>query len=333
MPGPEDWAEGVRTTSFQLAVEYDLNAKPGKLSPSRRHPSPYSDKMVEVVDRFDDEGGLDNKTARNEDTTYTDPSSTRRWIKKPQTADTAVLIDRDDMKATRVDIKSPMAVRTGNKVRRYHDNQWLNGFFGNAYSDETGSTTVTFDSNNIIAHGSAGLTKAKLITLRQMMLLNDVDIEEEEPILLIDPLSESDLLGITEYANADYNESKPLVRGEIKPWLGFRFVRCNLTSTRAYPDAASAGGARFGADQPAGVRAVGPAPRRVDRVLRLDRRAARARSTRRRFTPRRARRSPASTRRSATSCGSSTRSADGGAGQSGLRRRSIRADQRKACPR
>jgi hypothetical protein len=239
MPGPEDWAEGVRTTSFQLAVEYDLNAKPGKLSPLVGTQAPYSDKMVEVVDRFDDEGGLDNKTARNEDTTYTDPSSTRRWIKKPQTADTAVLIDRDDMKATRVDIKSPMAVRTGNKVRRYHDNQWLNGFFGNAYSDETGSTTVTFDSNNIIAHGGVGLTKAKLITLRQMMLLNDVDIEEEEPILLIDPLSESDLLGITEYANADYNESKPLVRGEIKPWLGFRFVRCNLTSTRAYPDAAS----------------------------------------------------------------------------------------------
>lgn len=239
MAGTENWAEGTRTVSFQLAVEYDLNTTPGKLAPLVGSQASYQDKACEIVDRFDDEGGLDTKLSRNEDTNYTDPSSIRRWIKKPQSADTAVLIDRDDQKNTRVDIKSPMAVRTGNKVRRYHDNQWLNGFFGNAWTDETGSTSVPFDSNNIIAHGSAGLTKAKLITLRQMMLLNDVDMEAEMPILLIDPLSESDLLGITEYVNADYNEDKPLVRGEIKPWLGFRFVRCNLTSTRAYPDAAT----------------------------------------------------------------------------------------------
>ena len=233
----EDWAEGTRTVGFQLAVEYDLNQTPGKLSPLVGSSGTYSDKSEEITDRFDDEGGLEEKNNRNEDTNYEDATSVRRWVKKPKSADTATLIDRDDQKATRVDIKSPMAVRTGNKVRRYHDNQWLKGYFGNAWTGETGDTAVAFDSNNIVAHGSAGLTKAKLLEVREMMNLNDVDIEMEMPVLLLDPLSETDLLGITEYVNSDYQDGHPLVRGEIKPWLGFRFIRCNLTSTRAYPSA------------------------------------------------------------------------------------------------
>lgn len=236
---PEQWAEGTRTTSFQLAVEYDLNQKPGKLAPLVGSQATYQDKSVEIVDRFDDEGGLEEKQARNEPTNHSDPTSTRRWIKKPKSADTALLIDRDDMKATRVDIKSPQAVRTGNKVRRYHDGKWLDGYFGTAWTGETGDTAVPFDSSNIIPHGSSGFSKAKLLDLREMMLLNDVDIEEEMPIVFIDPLSESDLFGITEYVSADYTPGYALARGEIKPWLGFRFIRANLTSNRAYPGATS----------------------------------------------------------------------------------------------
>lgn len=230
---PESWPEGTRTTSFQLSVEYELNAQPGKLSPLVGGQDTFSDKSVEITDRFGDIY-LEDKTGRNEDTNHTDIDHSRRWIKKSKSADNAVLLDRDDVKATRVDIKSPIAVQAGKGVRRYHDDKWIEGYFGNAWVGETGDTQIPFKAANILPHGDTGFTKAKLLELREMMGLRDVDIEAEMPIILIDPESETELLQITEYVNSDYQNGHPLTTGEIKPWLGFRFVRTNLTSARAY---------------------------------------------------------------------------------------------------
>jgi hypothetical protein len=234
---PDNWPEGTRTTSFQLAVEYELNQMPGKLSVLPATSAGYSDKSVEIVDRFGDLF-LETKNGRNEDTNETDISSSRRWIKKPKSADIAVLIDRDDVKSTRVDIKSPIAVQAGVATRRYHDDQMLAGYFGNAWTGETGDTAIPFKAANIIAHGNTGFTKAKVLAVREKMNLNDVDMEAEMPVWLLDPQSETELLQIEEYVDSDFQDGHPLVRGEIKPWLGFRFVRANLTSTRAYKNGA-----------------------------------------------------------------------------------------------
>ena len=103
---------------------------------------------------------------------------------------------------------------------------------------ETGDTAVPFKAANTVAHGNTGFTKNKLLAVREKMNLNDVDIEAEMPVMLLDPQSETELLGIQEYVNTDYNPGHTLSRGEIKPWLGFRFVRTNLTSTRAYKNGA-----------------------------------------------------------------------------------------------
>lgn len=234
----ENWPEGARTTSFQLAVEYELNQMPGKLYPLVGSQAGYSDKSAQITDRFGDLN-LEEKNGRNTDTPIADIGHTRRWIKKPKSGDIGTLIDVDDVKSTRVDLKSPVAVQAGQGARRWHDDKWVAGYFGTAWTGETGDTAVSFDSNNVVPHNNTGFTKAKMLEVREMMNLNDVDIEAEMPIWILDPQSETDLLGITEYVNADYNDSKPLMRGEIKPWLGFRFVRANLTSTAAYPTGSS----------------------------------------------------------------------------------------------
>jgi hypothetical protein len=236
MEGPmaDDNFEETRTVEYQLAVEYELNQVPGKLYPLAGSSGTYSDKGAQLIDRFGDLD-LEEKQNRNEDTNNTDIDVTRRFIKKPKSADVAPLIDRDDMKATKLDLKSPVAVQTGKAVRRYHDDKFLQGYFGNAWTGEDGDTAVPFDTNNIVAAGGTGLTKAKLLELREMMNLNDVDTEAEMPVILLDPISETDLLNISEYVNSDFQDGHPLVRGEIKPWLGFRFVKANLTSARGYP--------------------------------------------------------------------------------------------------
>lgn len=231
----DDGYDEVRTVEYNLAVEHELNQTPGKLSPLHGSTDGYQDKGAQLIDRF---GHLDleEKQARNEDTNNTDVNVERRFIKKPKSADVAPLIDRDDQKQTKVDLNSPIAKSTGLAVRRYHDKQWLKGYFGNGWTGEDGDIAVPFDANNIVDLG-AGFTKAALLKLREQMNLGDVDTESEEPVILLDPESETDLLSITEYVDADFNETRPLVRGEIKPWLGFRFVRANLKSRKAFGDA------------------------------------------------------------------------------------------------
>lgn len=232
---PENWAEGTRTTSFSLAVTHELNETPGLLYPLVGMSETPSDKAHEIEDRFGDLY-LAEKTERNGDTNHLDISSLRRWIMKPRSFNGAPLIDRDDVKSTRVDLGSPVASKMAIAVRRYHDDQWLGGYFGNGYQGETAEdvTAVPFDANNIVGAGGVGLTKDKLLEVREKMNLNDVDFEAEMPIMLIDPQSETDLLNIGEYVDSDFNPGHPLARGEIKDWLGFRFIRCNLTSARAY---------------------------------------------------------------------------------------------------
>lgn len=231
----EDFAEDIRTTEYTLAVEYELNQMPGKLYPLAGSSSPYQGKGAQLVDRFGDLD-LEEKQNRNEDTNITDPDVTRRWIKKPKSADVATLLDRDDMQATKVNIGSPLAVQTGKGVRRYHDDKFLIGYWGDAWTGEDNAdTAIPFTSGNIVPINASGFTEAKLHLLREMMGLADNDMEQEMPIILLDVKSQSDLLQIDKYQRIEYNDFKPLVRGEIKPWLGFRFVTVNLTSTRAYP--------------------------------------------------------------------------------------------------
>lgn len=234
----ENWPEGTRTTSYTLAVEYELNAMPGKLAALPGSSATYSDKSVEILDRFDDID-LEERQTRHADTNLGDTSTVRRWIKKPKPADRGTLIDRADVKSTRVDIKSPIAVQTAKGVRRYHDDQFLVGYFGNAWTGETGDTSVPYNTSNTIPINASGFTKAKLLLLREAMGLLDNDMEQEQPIVLLDVKSETELLGISEYVDIQKNDFKPLVRGHIGDWLGFHFVRVNLTSSRSFPNGSS----------------------------------------------------------------------------------------------
>ena len=235
---PDNWPEGTRTVGYSLKVTNELNAKPGKLTAllAEQTMSGYSDTKEQIEDRFD-EVNLEEQTNRHEDTNYIDINQTRRWLRKPKPADAAMLLGRHDMQSTRVNLQMPTAASLARGVRRYHDNQFFTGFFGNAYTGEYGDTAVPFTPANIMAHGGAGITKAKLQSLMKMYDDNDVDTEEEQPIILIDNQGKIDLQNINEYANSDFNDFKPLVRGEIPGFLGFRFVQLNLLSARSFPSA------------------------------------------------------------------------------------------------
>jgi len=215
---------------------------PGILYPLAGSSDTYSAKSAEIEQRFA-QLQLQKKTTRNGDTNNVDPSAQVRFIKKPGSSNVAPLLDRDDAHATKVDLKAPLVMETASAVRAYHDDQFLVGWWGNGWTGETGDTAVPFTAGNKIAHdfggGSVGLTKAKLIELKRQLQKANVSFKMEKPIILLDADAESDLFNINEYVNFDFAGSKPLVDGELKPWMGFRFLQANLGDPVAYPNSAA----------------------------------------------------------------------------------------------
>lgn len=219
-----------RNVTFSNNVTSTLRMEPGEFYPLVGSSDNYTgNEKSRITNRF---GRLkmQPKQGRNNDTNNTDLSSTARWIKPGKLNTVAPLLDIADFQETMVDLGSPMVKEVADAARAYHDDMYFVGFFGNGYEGEDGDTTVPFKSANVVVHGSAGLTKQKLLDLRTMMKTRNAPWRRERPILFVTPEDEEDLLLINEYVNQDYVGSRPLEDGELKPWLGFRFMSINPDS-------------------------------------------------------------------------------------------------------
>lgn len=236
VPGSPSALETTRTIEFRLAVDFQLNEVPGKLKPLAGSFGSYKDKMAQIEDRFDDVQ-VHEIIGRNADTINTDIDVERRFIPKPRRQAVAPLIDRDDMLSTKIDLKSPIATQVARNIRRAQDDRFLQGFFGNAYTGEAGGTAVPFKAGNIVADGGVGLTKAKLISLMELIRIRLVDVEAEKPIILITAKQVTNLLGINELASRDYNPGlvQALQSGMPGDFMGFRFIMTEFSNARAYP--------------------------------------------------------------------------------------------------
>lgn len=242
----ENWADTTRTVEFQKNVEFELNEAPGKLATWCGSKGNHTGKKVEITDRFSDMQTHEIE-GRNEDTVNTDPDVERRWMVKPRRRAVSPLLDPDDVMSTSVDIKSPLVVGTTRAVRRGQDDEWLKGFYGNAYTGEEGATVVPFKPGNIMAGdfgtpGTAtGITLPKLIRMRRLMSAAFVDLETEMPIMPVTAAQVEDLLNIPEVRNRDFNplEKQALQNGEVATFLGFKFVPVEFGNPRAFPQGAA----------------------------------------------------------------------------------------------
>lgn len=240
------WEDNLKDVEFRNNVTHQLQQMPGILYPLAASTGNGAGKTeVKIEDRFG-QMTLGRKTVANGDTNYSDFDAIRRFVKKPGSYNDAILIDRDQANSTSVAVGSPAVVAAANAIRKYHDDMFLKGWWGSAWEGVQSATTeVPFTAGNKIAVDFAnsstaiGLTKAKLIELRRQLMKANVNFMQEKPIILLDADAEADLLGITEYVNLDYGGAAPLVDGEIKPWLNFRFMSANLGDANAYPESAA----------------------------------------------------------------------------------------------
>ena len=166
------------------------------------------------------------KTSRHSDTPQIDTPHARRRISLSD-YEFADLIDQNDKVRLLIDPTSSYAQAAAMAMGRAIDDVIITAALGTAYTGETGATSTS--NANTIAHGSGGLTIAKLRTAKQTLDLSDVAPSIPRHII-VSPKQISDLLNITDVTSSDFNTVKALANGEINTYLGFNFIVSNRLS-------------------------------------------------------------------------------------------------------
>lgn len=90
--------------------------------------------------------------------------------------------------------------------------------------------TAVFDTGNVVAAATAGLTVAKLNTAAR--ILDENEVEDEDRTIVVTPKGLESLRNEEKATSADYNTVRALVDGVIDTFLGFKFVKCNRPDLR-----------------------------------------------------------------------------------------------------
>lgn len=101
--------------------------------------------------------------------------------------------------------------------------------FGTAFSGKAGTTSNSFDANNLVALNfggtNVGLTVAKMIEAKRILWSNEVDLDLEELYMAVSATQIANLLNQTPVTSADYNSVRALVDGKVDTFLGYTIKR------------------------------------------------------------------------------------------------------------
>ena len=116
----------------------------------------------------------------------------------------ADLIDDQDKVRMLADPTSTYARAAAAAMGRQMDDTIIAAANGTAYTGASGSTSTALPSGQKIAHGSGGLTVAKLVSAKKILDANTIDPSIPRYIA-VSPEQIEDLLNITTVTSADYN--------------------------------------------------------------------------------------------------------------------------------
>jgi hypothetical protein len=165
------------------------------------------------------------RTTRHADTPLIDTPHSRRMVTMSD-YEYADLIDDQDKVRLLVDPTSTYARAAAAAMGRAMDDVIISAALGTSLTGKDGTTSTSFDSNNQIAVGGAGLTLAKLLEAKEILDSNDVDPSIPRYIAC-SPKQISDLLNDSDVTSADFNTVRALVKGELDTYVGFKFITTN----------------------------------------------------------------------------------------------------------
>lgn len=167
------------------------------------------------------------RTTRHADTPLISTPHDARWV-FPTDYEWADMIDDQDKLRMLIDPTSPYAMNGAYALGRAMDSLIITAALGTSKTGENGSTNTAFaTSTQQIAHGSAGLTVAKLRTAKRKFM--EAEVDSSDPLYIAVTAQQiENLLGTTEVTSADYNSVKALVQGDVDTFMGFKFIQIEL---------------------------------------------------------------------------------------------------------
>lgn len=174
------------------------------------------------------------RTSRHGTTPQIDTPHSRRRL-NTATYEWADLIDDADKIRMLIDPTSSYAKAAAAAMGRAMDSVIISAALGSSDTGVSGGTSVALPSTQKIAHGSAGLTVAKLLSAKKILDENDVDPSIKR-YCVVSPEQIEDLLNLTEVKSSDFNTVKALAQGDINSFLGFEFITSNLLTQDATPN-------------------------------------------------------------------------------------------------
>ncbi|MAH46171.1 hypothetical protein CMI37_10090 [Candidatus Pacearchaeota archaeon] len=173
------------------------------------------------------------KTSRHADTPLVTTPHSRRMATMSDYI-WADLIDDQDKLRMLADPTSTYAQAAASALGRAMDDEIITAAIGTAKTGATGSTSTTLPAGQKVAHGSAGLTIAKLISAKKILDANDVDPSIKRWIA-VSPEQIEDLLNNTTVTSSDFNTVRALATGEVNTFVGFEFINSNRLNTDSTP--------------------------------------------------------------------------------------------------
>jgi len=174
------------------------------------------------------------RTSRHADTPLVETPHTRRMVTMSD-YEYADLIDDSDKVRLLVDPTSTYSRAAAAAMGRAMDDVVISAALGTSQTGKDGSTSTTLPAGQKIAHGSAGLTIAKLVSAKELLDAASVDPSIPRHII-VSPKQISDLLNNTTVTSADFNTVKALAQGEINSFVGFNFIVSNRLNTDSNSD-------------------------------------------------------------------------------------------------
>ena len=174
------------------------------------------------------------KTSRHADTPLIETPHTRRMVTMSD-YEYADLIDDQDRVRLLIDPTSTYGRAAAAAMGRAMDDEIIAAALGTALTGKDGSTSTVLPAGQKIAHGSAGLTIAKLVSAKEILDAASVDPSIPRHII-VSPKQVSDLLNNTTVTSSDFNTVKALAQGEINTFVGFNFIVSNRLTTDSNSD-------------------------------------------------------------------------------------------------
>ena len=165
------------------------------------------------------------RASRHASTPIMDTPHARRMVTMSD-YEYADLVDDQDKIRMLISPESTYGKAAAAAIVRAMDDEIIDALGGTAKTGVSGGTSTALPSGQKIAHGSAGLTIAKLISAKKIMDQNSVDPSIERYIV-VSPEQIEDLLNTTSVTSSDFNSVKALVNGTVDSFMGFRFITSN----------------------------------------------------------------------------------------------------------